>query len=589
VRSRPKVQLQHSPEIIVPGCTLRAVVQLDSPSETPCDGIELVLTGDERRFSHTTGSGTNQRRVYRSESHLALRAQTAAETLPVGRHDYEILFELPPDLPPSYASDTGSIRYLLAVRVSIPWWPDRTARYALRVQALAVSPSPETPGIYATHPEGPQGEEPFIEASVDRTTLGLAEAIEGAVSFGNVAQSRIKRVEVAFVALDTPTFRPRAVPTEAKRYGLTLLDHAPAENEPLPFALAFPESEAPTFRATLIDLAWVLEIRAVVAWGEDARLWVPLRVVRTAAGASRQGRGKRLPPVGRERRAEVWAAVAQARRLRNDAESETMSTELGDVALQIALERRGDAGLCCVARLSYPSLGLGLHVGEMRWTDKLSVERISLGQDKLDRRFAVRGREPAQVRSFLRPELLSLLRKFSPVSLDDEQAQLGASGAGYDTAKLDAFAGLALGVAEAIRQATAGILPPATMAADLPAWRAFAQKLEGGLELGRMAIHDARVEGLRFAVITDWTAGGVAERTRLELRFDPELEGDPRLPEAVVRELQIGGIAVEASRSGLSATLGAPVHDPSVLLGPLGLMARIAHGLRGSGVRGPYR
>jgi hypothetical protein len=595
MRSRPDLKLYLTPGIVEPGGRLRAEAELSSRSTTPIDGVEFHLVGTERRYTGTSMSGNVPTPVYREIKHVDLIGRTPATKLEKGPHRVAIDFDLPATCPPSYKSAISDIRYDLAVRVAIPWWPDRSERYVVNVSAPP-SRAVGEPGSFCNNDAGPQGKALYLEASLDSAVIDHAGGVRGAVSVANVSHHRIRRIDVALVVDDEMRDDPRNK-TEAVRYVVTLREGPPGEGEALPFHLKIPEKSSPSFVGSVVEVTWLLEIRAVIALGSDVTLRIPIKVVRRSPDAPvDSARLRRVPPIGRERRALVWAEGARRGGLVNDVNEERMTLDLGGgAALAITLEQRKEGGLFYTAAVTWPRLGLDLGVTERRWLDGWSRGGIILGTPGFHERFTVRGREPAQVRAFLDEASASSLVFFDEAAVGDEGATLVEAGTAQSIDDLDAFVQRAIVTARTLAHGADRIPPPASMAAFAPAWRAFAGALGGRLAVGDMAIHDAAFDQAPLRITTSWTDKGEPSATELRLPITPrddvtaiEANLDPA-SRALLHSLEKQTTALVISRDVIVAKVPAPLEDPASIEPILIGLSRLARLLSGGATRGPYR
>ncbi len=369
MRGRPRVQVFLSRATVDPGASLSVEIVLDSDDETPVDFIDFTLRGTQRVV---LGEGRGQQT--RELIVLALARRETPRVLPRGEKSFRVRFDIPERMPPTYRGLSATVLYELGVHVSIPWWPDRRSSFDIRV-AIPSSPSRPLPPVltFGSSAKGAAAEGIYIEASLDRIEVSPGGVLQGAASFSNVATSRVRSIEIAFV-LTEHLLAPWVSAVPAKKYSLTLVKGAPAEGQPLPFKIRLPPDVPPGFAAALFRLAWHLEIRAVVLFGDDVVLRIPIDVVPATVGEVPAK--TRVAPVGRERRAIVWAGVAERLGLQNDPEHETMRTALGAASLVVNLLQSGDA-TSTVARFSWPSLGLDLRVSERSWSECSATPWIS--------------------------------------------------------------------------------------------------------------------------------------------------------------------------------------------------------------------
>ena len=418
MRSRPTVKTLLRPAVASPGAPLLVEVVLTSTSETPVDFVEMRLEGREAVRFGRYGS---------EEKFLSLAVRHGDRTLAPGEHRLAARFDLPPGASPSYWGAAAFIDYTLAVHVSIPWWPDRRQSFSIPVAAPAVpfTPTPQT--VLSTR-EGPQGTTPFIEASFDSTTLEVGGKLTGAISVVNTGHSTIRGVDLLLVATESP--RRGFGSVESQRLRWRIHDGPPEEGKTMPFRIAPGHALGGAgVTGRLFELRWVVEVVVDVAWGPNAVLRAPLTVVALSASARATAVGRWVAPVGRERRALIWAAVADKYGMVNDAEDERMTASIGAIAVVVQLEQRGTNGLYSTATMRWPSLGIDLHV-ELRSLADLFVREVDVGQSDAARRLVVRAREAAQARAVLSDEALAALSTFAEVRVDDEGATVASRGGG---------------------------------------------------------------------------------------------------------------------------------------------------------------
>jgi arrestin (S-antigen)-like protein len=595
MRSRPDLKLYLTPGIVEPGARLRAEAEIVSRSETPIDGVEFHLVGIERRHAGTSMVGNVPVPIYQVITHVDLVGRTPATTLDKGPHRLAVDFDLPRSCPPAYRSAVTDIRYDLTVRVAIPWWPDRSERYVVNV-VTPPSQAVGEPGSYCSDGAGPQGKALYLEASLDSAVIDHAGGVRGAVSVANVSHHRVRRIELALVVDERPLDRSSGK-HEALRYLVNLHEGPPIEGEAMQFHVKIPEKSTPSFVGSVVEVSWHLEIRAVVALGSDVTLQIPIEVVRRAPDAPISSQNlRRVPPIGRARRALVWAESARRNGLVNDVNEERMTLDLGGgAALAITLEQRKEGGLYYTAAVTWPRLGLDFGVTERRWMDAWTSGEITIDAHGFHDRFTIRGREPAQVLAFLDEAGARALLFFEEAAVGDEGATLVASGTAQSVDDLDAFVTRAISVATMLARGVDRIPPPASMAAFVPAWRAFAGALGGRLSLGDMAIHDATYDQAPLRITTKWTEKDEPHATLLRLpvtlRDDvaaAEANLDPA-SRALLASLKTQTMDLAIRADAIEATLPAPLADPATIEPILIGLTRLAHHLGGGSTRGPYR
>lgn len=589
MRSRPKVKVYLSPRVVAPGGRLVAEAVLTAKSETPVDFVAISLGCEV-----VTVVGSGNQRASNRVSMYAREWRSPSFVMQPGEHRHRVAFDIPESAPPGYDGNDGHVRWILRVHVSIPWWPDRDASFVVPV-AFAERPPPSLrPAVVATSREGPRGKDPFLEVALETTQIGVGEVLSGSVSLGNLRGRKIRGVDVSFVEVERITLPAEQV-REARRYTLRVHEGAPAEGDVVPFRVRVPDSATPTFYGGPLQLSTHVEVKADVAWGSDVVVRVPT-VVTPRVNAPRAGRG-RVAPVGRERRALVWQAAAARAGLTPDLEGERMLGTRGISSIEIRTEQT-DADFWLVAILGWPSMGLDLAVRERRWTDALASELVRSGDPELDARIAVRVREPAQAEGALARDLLAALASFEEIEVDDAGARLGSRGSAHVNERLDPFVTGVLAIADAITAAHARIGPPRLFAADVPAWQAFAERVRGRLELGRMWIHDGRMGLDRVEVGTVWGRKGELLGTTAIVAVDPPLArapaspDDPELSPAArdaFRGLAALARGVRVEPGAVTVEMEGRLADPAAATPALEQAVALRRALAGMVGQGPFR
>lgn len=588
MRSRPTIETFVVPSVPVPGSPLTVRARLTSTSETPIDGVELRLTGIERRYSHSRSSQNGSSRVYRTHEHIGLRAMTPATKLSVGTIEYSVRFDLPERLPPSYSDDYTTIEYRLDIHVHIPWWPDRHESYVINVPPPSWSAQPKGPIVFATHPDGPQRNELYIEATVDPESAYIGGAIQGAASISNVSK-KLKQVTIALVAINQATFASSQPIIPVRRYEGVLFATKPGDGAATPFTIAVPPNEWPSFHAALFSHRWLLELKGVLSWNDDVVLSIPVAVAsRAPAGQSLQ-RLQRLPPVGRERRAKVWAYVAERQRMNNDAASEVMTTTIGAVDLRIELEQRNEQGLYSVATLSWPDLGIDLTLSERRWTDRLRGGVVTTWDAAFDTRFALRAREPQQALAVMTTQVRPLLSSVSEAVVHDDSALIASPGGGHRLDQLDQFVAAAKALAAALDQARAGVPVPAKVQALEAAWQAYADAHDAQLERGSLSLRELKWEGILLDIVREWDETGESFTLWVQHGLEETIALDGEAATVTLETARTKHQIQLAADRRLRKQVEASTEDPRQLEPALSLVAGYARALRPRGAAGPYR
>jgi hypothetical protein len=578
------VKITVGSRLAVPGEPLDVEVVLASGAETPVDFVDVRFEGRER---------VQYGKYDRSESVFTVACRHGPRVLGVGTYRLPTRFELPATLTPTYRGTTVSIGYTIGVHVSIPWWPDRREEYAIVVPPLPADVAPPAPKTFVSTLAGAKGTTPFLELSLESTTLNVGGPVAGAASVTNTREAGARGVDLFLVGTETSAVGRH----EAARVRWHLHDGAPEEGKALAFRSQVWSRLWPTITAQLFALTWHLELVVDRAWHFDETLFVPVTIRGSAAGGGRPAgvAASVFAPVGSERRAIAWATVAERHGLANDGARERMTASIGAASLALELQTRGGDGLHGVAAVRWPDLGMDLDVAPRGLGDLLARE-VPFADGEGTKVLRVRCREHAQARALFEAGLLDELAAFSHVHLDDEGATFDAP-VGYATvAQLDAFVTQAIAATRALAYGIARIPAPAAMAPFAPAWERFAAQAGGRFATSAMRVSGIPLGSEAGEVATLWSRRGEIEGTRLRVPLSPPLDAPFDATSATSqRAREIAAVITRGARDtrfgpeALEALVDGPLEDPAAVMPLVEGLGELARALRAGADAGPYR
>jgi hypothetical protein len=574
---RPDVSLLLRPGAVLPGQTFTAIVVLKTRLRTTIDGIGVRLEGHET-------SDAFKEPVFRPIIDDGRRI--GPMVLEKGEQRVSTDFTIPAGAPPSYQGKSARVDYEIGVHVHKPWGRGRRAAFFVQVRHPPRDlPSPD-PTTYSS--SGAAQRELYIDAALDSTWVRPGHLLAGAFALFNVRTTTVRAVDVSLCAVERSGSREVSSRTYTQRVAIG----APVEGAPTPLAFRVPHDVPPSFRTPLFELCWHLEIETIPLFGKGLTLRIPVHVGPADAkdrAAQEPTKVRRVPPVGRERRALVWAAVAEEAGLDNDVDSERMSVHVGPVRVTFLVQQVGDGANDTVGTLIWPALGMELDVKshEGSWVPN--------------------GRHRGQVAALMTPDIQQALRSFEDVRVDDRGAYVRAPGVTHSIELLRGFVGSVLSVARLFAAKMDKLPMPPQVAPYRGAWTAFAERISGKLEPGRPWIHDG-VHGMdRIELGIGWDA---AKRPRTVLRTILDSARDPLTNQidpaaqsaragaragASARVLELMG-ELESRGESLRVDAEAIVLEkPGVLADPsdadpdFELMSRLARVLRGDLGHGPFR
>ncbi len=596
IKHRPKIQLL-APREVYPGHFFDATIVITARREVEISHLDVVLAGTE---TGTIGSGQYSSRRSWEVCRQALRLREAL-TIPPGRSEHRCRLRVPAKAPPSYHGPNGQTRYLVSVRLAIPWWPDASSEFEINVglDDKRVASPPGEPLVFSTSPTGPRAREPHVEGSLAGDVLPQGGVLAGAVALGNVEFNSYKGVVIALCGSERISLPRQIDHNELARYQIYLPCDDLIEGRSFPFRMRLPERLAPSFASRLWTIGWEVELTIRIRWGRDLVLRVPVTVI-PARFRALESKSYRAPPdVGSARAEAVWTAVAQRHGL--TFHGATMHGDVAGVSVTIRREHQGRRGVFLVAELGYPSLDLDLAV-QPRGRRRGGSDG-ALWSDRWQAKHRVEAREPDQLAA-LAERIRDPLDRLGDATIHDNAARFQLRSGGVSHSELDSFTEAAVVLARGLDEARRAIPPPAAMAPALDRWRHLAADLDGELTTAKMAI-ECTLGGNPAAIRTEWLPDGSPLETQIELR--------PTLPLAVdllVRPSQFASLPVtladhpaaaalisravagevrslELRRDLVAVTLPAPVSEPAWLAGRLRLLAELARALASSAP--PYR
>ncbi|MFO0625794.1 MAG: hypothetical protein U0325_09285 [Polyangiales bacterium] len=583
MRSRPSISLFLSPRAVTPGQRLVARVRLDVRTETPCDGVIVTLLGRERRYRNTTSTGKTTVQHYHRRDVISQGLQISPGTLRPGVLEQEFPFDIPADAPPTYRSALARIEYSLDVRVDIPWWPD-----AHEVYDLIVAPPPRlglrgAPRAVTNVQGDRRGEGLAMELSLAEDVTQPGGALRGALAITGMQGTSLRRVEVACVAVESPLVYSSAGPQEVDRREWVIRQGTPGEGEAMRFDLAVPAEMPGAFVSPFVQVTHHLEAKAVVAWGRDVSVHIPLLV---APGAG-DVQSAAVPMVGRARNLAVWQQAVQQVSIPG-ASLVRFEPEQGQVVFSvhglkvIAREETRDDSPCLVAEVSLPGLGIGLRVAERRWTDLGA--RLPEVDGFFQQRFTVKAREAGQAVAVLDASLRESLARFDEAAMDDDHAVLTRAGGVFQLEGLQRFLLDVQVVAATLAAAVVRVPPPAALADRARAFADFATARGATLRVGDLTLHGWSVKGIVLRTALRWEKGAIVG---MALGVSLPEGADASRWEAALRE----GLSLPAEvREGVAWVGWEVPQDPASLMPIAERVAEVALSLqRSGGDAGPYR
>jgi hypothetical protein len=523
----PAIEI-HAPAVLFAGVPARIEIALDAPEPIDLDWIEARLWGIQ---GWVVGSGKSRRTSKVRFPDLVNRVAERGR-LPAGRTVLETTFTPPPEMPPSHEVEPAYARAYLHVRLSIPWWPDATLRQTIPIRVVGPPSIERTPFVT------PRREGARLELALASTRLVAGEPIVGSCAAFQLDDDEQRDVELVLVPRLTLVSWWNDFTRSGGSLVATLTLPPGSGGRSVPFQFPLPPDLTPTFAAKTHALAWQFKARIGGFFGTKAEVVVPLELVDPTTPPA--PRAVAVPPLlADERVAAAFQAFAEhcgwRYAIASDDAAEPgiaagepfVEREVGDAVVRIGYAYRGTAGAFVLARIEYPSLGLGLVAVPGSALRHVFFEDIEAGIAAWDRAHYVQARFAEQTAPFLRRVVPAAATDAGElVRWDDDAIELASRvTADLTPGQLVALADRLEAIAGAIASARAALEPPPGFVVDHAAWAELARELDGTLAIASLSI-TGTVGGLPVSLGLAWE--GVGDRGN-----GGEDDGDLDRPEAI--------------------------------------------------------
>jgi hypothetical protein len=498
------------PRVVRAGEPFDAQIVVTAREPVTLDWIDARLESIER---WSVGSG--KQRVSRRFDLLALEARVfAGGVLPAGTHTMRARFDLPPQLPPSFAGASIKVEHTLSVQASIPWWPDARGSFVvpLRASSRYVQPLP-----HRVTNDAASGA-PRVELSLASQHVAAGGVVSGAVAFFHHDPGAVEGARLALAAQTRLWSSSGYERTRgATAYTVPLAAPLPLDGTPVPFRFQLPADVAASFTSQIVALDWMLYVEVPGFFGSTSLVWAPLGVHESGELAAQMERIS-PPPIGDTRlRAMMEAAAAECGMAM---EGNSIVGTVAGLRLEVQRAMREDVRSALVAEIELGGLGLGLSVDRARMLPQLLQRDIEVGHAAFDAAHRIAGRETAQVKAFLEG-LGEVLNGGTLVRLDDDRVLLEHPDPTFDGAALAQFVRHAQGIASAVAHAAARIPPPAGVESTREEWSEVERALGGSLVVGDLSI-EGRIGESEVSIGTEFAPTGRAVGHVVRVRPMPE-------------------------------------------------------------------
>ncbi|RYZ61904.1 MAG: hypothetical protein EOP08_12870 [Proteobacteria bacterium] len=412
--------------------------------------------------------------IYHQRSVIALGRAFPEGVLEPGLRELRVDFDLPAEAPPSYRSTVGHVQYELHVQVRIPWWLDLSGKYPVHVEPLPVAAPAPTAVSYTTSASQHTGAEPVLELSLEDDAIARGSQLRGALALAGLGGRTLRRIDIELHTVESSVVDSVTPQTVVERFVWNVHEGHLPDGKSVRFSLRVPDALQPALQTPFVRVQHRLRVLAVLPFGKDLTLPVPLRWYHAAEHA---GRTTTLPSVGDERRHAVWrhaAAQLESAGIPGayfDGEHERLTYALGEVSITVDEHLASSPELR--ARFVYPTRGLGLLLSERAFLKHLPAKL----QPALRSRFTLSARDGEQAEGWLQGALHSALLAFHEVEMTDTSLVVTRKGGVYQLQGLLEYLNLVTALAQALLAAR--VPPPARVDRERSC-RGAGTRLHGG-------------------------------------------------------------------------------------------------------------
>ncbi len=474
------------------GVAARVGLELVADKETKVDFVD-VRVRSHQGWSVGNGKSRISHRTVQDITHQRFRS---VQSLPVGTTRLELELVVPWGVPPSHDVAPAYAFVELAVRVSVPWWLDPRERFRIPVRHRAGGPVVSAPAVWRSRTG--RGDEARIELGLATGQIAAGDTLVGSIAVFHMDDAKPREVTLSLVPMLRLQGRGRVRAATGTTYGFALQLPPHSAGTSVPFMFHVPAALPPSFESATHACSYQLVARTGSFFGGRVEVAAPLQLVDAIAsdGTSRLA----LPPgLTDERVAGAFTTFAQRTGWHaiDDAHAAgiTIGRREGDAELQLTYAHRGEAGTFLLARVAYPSLGLGLDVTPSSVLRHVFFKDLEVGIPAWDRAHAVQARDEAQALPVLRAVVPALRDQGvlgTVVRWTDHVLEFERLVVAVDVPDLAYAADSLAGLAAVIATASELAAPPAGCTVDVAAWRELARDLEGHLALADLSIAGTR-------------------------------------------------------------------------------------------------
>ena len=503
---------------LVPGENIHAVIELNATSSVNVEWVDVTLEGE---VVWHTGSGKHRRS--RREMFMQQRARIVENTTLHGQTSHAVRFLLDASLPPSFAHANARVTYTARATASIPWAFDPHWAWTLHVDGRGPVDARPRP-LILRRTDG-------VELSLERDALGRGDVVRGRIAWPLTDAPR--EVQVVFREV-VGLIEANGYVSErmGRAFGIPVAidPHAP---EGSAFEFRLPVDVICGFQTNVVQMRWELCVQRV----KTGMLWdsrsdeLKTNVVITAQPTAKAPL-ELAPPVGDARLLAISNEVAA--QLGWSASEEGVSREVAlrgqALSAHVVWQRR--AQMMLSAEVSFPSVGLGIHVTPSNLMQRMLEQDISVGEPAWDAAHWVEGREGLQVRAFLSPIVqFTKQHQLTLAHVDDDSLTLECVDSEVSAPSLHRFLSLLDRLLATLPLTMSQVPTPELVQVDLPHALRVAEQLNGLFVPGFAGFHGTLASGHAVSSCVRF-----AEDHRPE-RIDVQVDG---LPE--------GTLAIDAGR-----------------------------------------
>jgi hypothetical protein len=261
-----KIAVDLQREAYLQGQIVRGYVNLviDKPVKARCIKLEAVGVED----TAITVSRGKSSYTYTEENHIIkenilLHSPQDPENLELepGNYNFKFEFKIPDNALSSYKGKCADVKYWVKARVDVPLWLDIVDKKNFYVyRSRNILPNYAQPArLQSENYLDLQDDKPGFHVELNKTGYAAGEMLEGIITFGNVATSKIRKVKMRLLGVEYAQAGPYSRINTTREHEIELIPEHIMEAETKRFSFAIPKNISSSYEGKYSHYRWAFE------------------------------------------------------------------------------------------------------------------------------------------------------------------------------------------------------------------------------------------------------------------------------------------------------------------------------------------